>query len=34
LTRDLVDQDAWTSEVVRKRTERLAEILMMEWQLT
>lgn len=34
LTRDLEDQDAWTSEVVRKRTERLAEILMMEWQLT
>jgi hypothetical protein len=33
LTRDLVDQEAWTSEVVRKRTERLAEILMMEWQL-
>ena len=33
LTRDLVDQEAWTSEVVRKRTERLAEILMMEWSL-
>ena len=33
LTRDLVDQEAWTSEVVRKRTERLAEILMMEWKL-
>ncbi|KCZ47393.1 DUF262 domain-containing protein [Hyphomonas pacifica] len=33
LTRDLIDQDAWTSEVVRKRTERLAEILMQEWGL-
>ena len=33
LTRDLVDQDAWTPEVVRKRTERLAEILDAEWDL-
>lgn len=33
LTRDLVDQEAWTSEVVRKRTEHLAEILMREWEL-
>ena len=33
LTRDLMDQDAWTPEVVRKRTEGLAEILINEWQL-
>ena len=33
LTRDLMDQDAWTPEVVRKRTERLAEILAEEWNL-
>ena len=33
LTRDLLDQDAWTSEVVRKRTETLADILMQEWKL-
>ena len=33
LTRDLMDQDAWTPEVVRKRTERLAEILAEEWSL-
>ena len=33
LTRDLFDQEAWTSEVVRKRTEHLAEILMREWDL-
>ncbi|WP_034739841.1 DUF262 domain-containing protein [Hyphomonas chukchiensis] len=33
LTRDLVDQDAWTPEVVRKRTEGLAEILNVEWDL-
>ena len=33
LTRDLMDQDAWTPEVVRKRTERLAEILVNEWSL-
>ncbi|KCZ89403.1 hypothetical protein HJO_14332 [Hyphomonas johnsonii MHS-2] len=34
LTRDLMDQDAWTPEVVRKRTERLADILAAEWNLT
>lgn len=33
LTRDLMDQDAWTPEVVRKRTEGLAEILISEWNL-
>jgi hypothetical protein len=33
LTRDLVEQDAWTPEVVRKRTEGLAEILNAEWDL-
>ena len=33
LTRDLMEQDAWTPEVVRKRTEGLAEILNAEWDL-
>ena len=33
LTMDLMDQEAWTSEVVRKRTAHLAEILMQEWDL-
>lgn len=33
LTRDLREQDAWTSEVVRRRTESLAQILMHEWNL-
>ncbi len=33
LTRDLKEQDAWTSEVVRKRTERLAKILADAWEL-
>ncbi len=31
LTRDLEDQDAWTADVVKKRTEHLADILMKEW---
>ncbi|MEZ5954394.1 MAG: DUF262 domain-containing HNH endonuclease family protein [Hyphomonas sp.] len=31
LTRDLEEQDAWTADVVRKRTERLVEILCGEW---
>ncbi|MCA8900035.1 MAG: DUF262 domain-containing protein [Hyphomonas sp.] len=33
LTRDLEEQDAWTADVVRKRTERLVEILCEEWRL-
>jgi hypothetical protein len=33
LTRDLRDQNAWTPDVVRKRTERLADILMHAWEL-
>ena len=33
LTRDLQDMDAWTPEIVRKRTERLAEILLNAWDL-
>lgn len=33
LTRDLADQDAWTAEIVRHRTERLAEILCRHWDL-
>ncbi len=33
LTRDLREQDAWTSEVVRRRTLSLAQILMQEWNL-
>jgi hypothetical protein len=33
LTRDLKDQDVWTADVVRRRTERLAEILAEEWEL-
>lgn len=33
LTRDLKDQDAWTADVVRRRTERLADILAEEWEL-
>jgi hypothetical protein len=33
LTRDLMHQDAWTPEVVRKRTETLASILAQDWQL-
>lgn len=31
LTRDLMEQDAWTSEIVRKRTEKLAGILADAW---
>ena len=31
LTRDLMEQDAWTSDVVRRRTEKLADILMQAW---
>ncbi|WP_273186822.1 DUF262 domain-containing protein [Hyphomonas adhaerens] len=31
LTRDLQDQDAWTADVVRKRTEMLVEILCQVW---
>ncbi len=33
LTRDLELQEAWTADVVRQRTERLAEILMRDWGL-
>ncbi len=33
LTRDLQDMDAWTPDIVRKRTERLAEILLNAWEL-
>ena len=31
LTRDLQEQDAWTADVVRKRTDMLADILCQEW---
>lgn len=31
LTRDLQDQDAWTADVVRKRTEMLVDILCQAW---
>ncbi len=31
LTRDLMEQDAWTSEIVRRRTEKLAGILADAW---
>jgi hypothetical protein len=31
LTRDLMEQDAWTPEIVRKRTEKLAGILADAW---
>ena len=33
LTRDLKDQEAWTSEIVRKRTTDLAQILAQEWEI-
>ncbi|MEL6955333.1 MAG: DUF262 domain-containing HNH endonuclease family protein [Pseudomonadota bacterium] len=33
LTRDLEQQEAWTADVVRQRTERLADILMRDWEL-
>jgi len=33
LTRDLEHQEAWTADVVRRRTERLAQILMRDWKL-
>ncbi|MCI4644310.1 MAG: DUF262 domain-containing HNH endonuclease family protein [Hyphomonadaceae bacterium] len=33
LTRDLEQQEAWTADVVRQRTERLAEILLRDWDL-
>lgn len=33
LTRDLIDQDAWTPDVVRRRTEQLASILLQAWGL-
>lgn len=33
LTRDLMEQDAWTSDVVRRRTEKLADIMMAAWGL-
>ncbi|MEO0818730.1 MAG: DUF262 domain-containing HNH endonuclease family protein [Pseudomonadota bacterium] len=33
LTRDLEQQEAWTADVVRQRTERLADILMRDWGL-
>jgi hypothetical protein len=34
LTRDLMEQDAWTSDVVRRRTEKLADIMMAAWGLS
>lgn len=33
LTRDLEHEDLWTPETVRKRTERLADILCQDWDL-
>lgn len=33
LTRDLAGQEAWTPEIVRLRTERLADILADDWEL-
>ena len=33
LTRDLQHQDAWTADVVRKRTEMLVEILCQVWEI-
>jgi len=33
LTRDLEQQEAWTADVVRQRTERLADILLRDWGL-
>jgi len=33
LTRDLQDQDAWTADVVRKRTDMLVEILCQVWDI-
>lgn len=33
LTRDLMEQDAWTPDVVRRRTEKLADILLKAWEL-
>ncbi|RAN39515.1 DUF262 domain-containing protein [Hyphomonas sp. GM-8P] len=33
LTRDLQEQDAWTADVVRKRTEMLVEILCQVWDI-
>ena len=33
LTRDLQEQDAWTADVVRKRTEMLVEILCQIWDI-
>ena len=33
LTRDLKEHDAWTPDVVRRRTERLVEILCQEWEI-
>lgn len=33
LTRDLEHQETWTPDVVRRRTERLVEILMRDWGL-
>ncbi|MFN3313565.1 MAG: DUF262 domain-containing protein [Hyphomonas sp.] len=33
LTRDLMEQDAWTPDVVRRRTEKLADILLKAWDL-
>ncbi|MEM0985524.1 MAG: DUF262 domain-containing HNH endonuclease family protein [Pseudomonadota bacterium] len=33
LTRDLVDQQAWTAEIVRERTQILASILANHWKL-
>jgi hypothetical protein len=33
LTRDLKDMDAWTPDIVRRRTDQLAEILLNAWDL-
>lgn len=34
LTRDLMEQDAWTPDTVRRRTEKLADIMMQAWGLS
>ena len=34
LTEDLADIDTWTPDIVRQRTQRLATILLQEWDLT
>lgn len=34
LTRDLEHQDAWTADIVKKRTKDLADILLSEWEIS